>query len=117
MPHLQILLCHQIGYKALMKFPFPFLFQFEERGPYVYTEYETREDVNFCVSEVTYRVSRRHVFNAVSTAKECATCTVNDTVSKGLLHWSTCTVNDTVSRPKGLLHWSTCTVNDTVTSK
>ncbi|XP_076442908.1 uncharacterized protein LOC143281562 [Babylonia areolata] len=53
----------------------------EERGPYVYEERETREDVQFSVTEVTYRLSRSHHFSDSLTAKECPACTENDTLT------------------------------------
>ncbi|KAK7504314.1 hypothetical protein BaRGS_00004618, partial [Batillaria attramentaria] len=60
---------------------FNFCLQVEQKGPYVYTEYEIREDVTFSVTQATFRVRRRHVFNPEETAKECVYCQENDTVT------------------------------------
>jgi hypothetical protein len=55
--------------------------QFEERGPYVYSEVEQKRDVEFLVPDVQFRIHRYHVFDHHATVEACPACTQNDTVS------------------------------------
>ncbi|KAH9494821.1 hypothetical protein Btru_017897 [Bulinus truncatus] len=55
--------------------------QFSEKGPYIYTETEMKEDIAFSVTEVSYRLNRIYTFDVDSTASECRICQPDDMLS------------------------------------
>lgn len=56
------------------------LFQFDERGPYIYTTKTKKIEIKFGTGTVSFKQYKTQSFDAKATALKCPKCSENDQV-------------------------------------